>query len=170
MKGPLRSQGGPQSLVAPVRVLLKEDVYLTPGREYLVQGIIDCYLVNCDAIFSPHAIGLSKRNILAANAIVNISKSSVPVRLVNIGENDIKLYQNTQLGYIEHFEQRPYRVRQMNVQSQREIQQKVKTLFQKSFSDLQTIEASKLKEILGEFIDVFSVEKMDIGCAKGVFH
>jgi hypothetical protein len=54
MKGPLRRQGGPQSLVTPARVLLKEDVYLTPGREYLVQGIIDCDLVNCDAIFTPH--------------------------------------------------------------------------------------------------------------------
>jgi transposase InsO family protein len=118
-------------------------------------------------LFIPNILPLARRNIVAANAIVDPSGPYIPVRVFNVGDTERRLYKSTCLGEID-LELSYHKVRKMSERKNTDAN------FIKAFANnlecLPRAEATKLTDILIEYEDIFSKDKMDIGCVKNVVH
>jgi len=171
---PLRSrdESSNESKAPLVRIVLREDVRLERGKEYFVCGEVDkSSEVAGSMLFSPNVFNLSKRSVIAANAVISVSNGSCPVRVYNVSNEAVNLYRGTHLGDLEDYH---------SVKSVCKLNESPNSLpintekFLRQFNDqLSKIPPSERKEITDifiEFSDVFSRSKFDIGLAKDVEH
>jgi transposase InsO family protein len=170
MMGPSRSQGEPQCKSAPVRVIVVDDIEIPVGQERIVGGRVESSILSGECLFCPFITGLNKRELIAAYALVNASCSTIPIRLMNTGDKDKKIYKNTHVGYIEQVNSQPQPIFHLRNLSSNEASELVDAFFKSEFESLLPHEATTLKKLLAEFIDIFSKNKMDIGCVENVFH
>lgn len=124
-------------------------------------------LVN--AIFSPYTEKLSQRGLLAATALVNPNNDTIPVRVMNLSDKSVRLYKNTKLGFIDSVEvKRDENLRHIDSNNELESQNDLHSL--KIGDSIPSTQAQEVKDLLNEFQDVFSRNKLDIGCCNQVKH
>ena len=95
-------------------VILSDDVYLEPKKEYLIFCAIDKTQHNTNTyMFTPYMEKNEKKNIVAATSIVAPNEGIIPVRVMNCDKVGLKLYMNTVIGKVENLieEHNAYRLR-----------------------------------------------------------
>lgn len=149
------------------------DVHLERAGEYLIKGSVvepeNWFAETKALVFSPDTNNLLRRNIIAAPALVECGKcGAVPVRILSA--EPVTLYKGTRLGTVETC---PTTAAVNSIGIGDPWIQKTGDplrLFQNQLDKMPPKYAEIMKPILSEFSDVFSVTKMDIGCAVGVEH
>jgi transposase InsO family protein len=145
---------------------------LEEGGEYLVRGHIvgdkAALRLIRDGVFYPCQWKLEKRNIMAAHAIIDCQQIFCPVRLMNIGNQDVRLYKGMVLGEVEELCKGQKRLCQLKDNSV--TQTNLLKLFEKRRECLPLEDRKRLEQILHDFNDVFSKSKFDIGVARNTKH
>lgn len=122
----------------------------------------------CEGTFFPLTPALGKREMLAATAIVDYSEDFIPVRVINLSSLRKGLYKGTCLGVVEPSS--PEILHTCRNMRDHGSALDVEQTFRKDFESLSPTEAKQLRDILTEYSDVFSRDKMDLGCVQGVWH
>ena len=158
-------------------MLLSEDVWLEGGREYFVRGDIQSENVlnihGGAAVFRPQADNLAKRELMGAHAIVDTQNGTCPVRLMHVGHEKLHLFKGTHLGNVEPCIFGESRIRQCQNGNESDLRMKaarLQSMFVDQMKHLLPVEKRHFKEILSDFVDVFSYSKFDLGLAKDVVH
>ena len=162
-----------------INVTLNEDTILQPFSEYLVECNInpnDRYCSCDDFIFTPYNDKLSERFVLAATGVVKPIKGLIPVRVINLSGDNVKLYKMTKLGFLERAKEiknDKQKLRRIQEQADcvdnnghlKDIIDKVK-----SNKNLSRQQISEVVALLNNYSELFSKNKMDIGLTKIVEH
>ena len=158
----------------PVSVVLDEDVWLEAGKEYFVRGkVSDATDMAESFVFVPNKANLWKRELVAAHAIVDISRGYCPVRIICLAEDRTHFFKGTCLGTIETLTSvstsNCLKMGKETKLSHSNVDQ-LKTIYKKELSQLTPEDQSRFLFILVNYSDVFSCSKFDIGLAQGVQH
>lgn len=159
-----------------LRVIVSEDVWLDAGREYFVRGeVIGRTEIQSEGdvfTFWPRMEKLLERGLVCAHAVVDVVGGCCPVRLMNVGNERLRLYKGTHLGAIDTYRMGVGCCRGLQVdtgnllQSQANLHQ----IFAEQMKSLEPAERKQLEEVLKEYADVFSQSKFDIGLATDAQH
>jgi len=154
-------------------VIVDESVILETCGEYLVRGrLTGDICTDNDLFFTTDRHRLSKRNVLAADALYSGSQlidNIVMIRLINPMIERNVLYKGTKLGRIGAI------VKVNNVSMLDNIQRKdsnqvVMEILDRHRELMGSIEYKQLKQILGEFKEIFSQSSTDVGLIKEFQH
>lgn len=154
-----------------VRVM--ENEVVEAYHECLIPCVIDthCGTSLDNLLFSPDNEKLACRGLLAAFSLVKPLSGCFPVRLINNGETDIRLFKNTILGSLEEY--------QISIDTPIRQIHEIKpatTSATKPFhdynmcQDMSERELVTVKQLINEFSDIFSKNKFDIGRCPEVKH
>ena len=153
-----------------VNVCVNEDTVLQPFCEYLVEGNIEG-----EFLFSPYNDKLSMRSVLGAVSVVKPLKGLIPVRVINLSENEVKLFKNTRLGYLEHAREisaNEVHMRLIDKDSRVGDQSHLKGIIEKVKSNVNLSKAqiTQVIELLRTYSNLFSKSTMDIGLCDVAQH
>jgi transposase InsO family protein len=156
-----------------IKILVEEDVWLEGGHEYVIRGEIRERSSSTGyGLFVPDMKNLLKREIVAAHAIVNCSSEHCPIRIMYMGSKRLHLYNGTCLGTIEPVERCDKVCRNIRAVDDKQNGQmeKLEKIFQNDLCNLPEDDSQRLRDILREYQDVFSISKFDVGLAQDVEH
>ena len=143
-----------------------------------VESIIICKLqgsklTDFSAVFEPFKDKLASLGVIAASAIVKIQDGKLPMRLINIKEETVKLFKNTTVGFVYKYESEQCEQMRLINEYDRDIKLKenenevshIQSLFDQidSNNQLTAVEKKECKELISEYKDCFAVNKQDIG-------
>ena len=152
---------------------MDEVVQLVTCGEYLIRGkVIGDLSRNTDLLFTADRFRLSKRNVLAADALYNgcqLVDNVVMVRVINPMVNRNVLYKGTKLGRIEAVSSVNYVNMLDNIQG-KDDNQVITEILDSHKELIGKEEYTELKKILTEFKDIFSQSSTDVGRIKGFQH
>lgn len=154
-------------------VIIVKDIHLEKAGEYIIQGVAterkDQHHSQEDGIFSPDVTNLMKRNTVAATSLVKRNEfGMIPVRILTA--EPTTLYRGTRLGVLERYGNDAM-VNSIGIDdSMFESDKNVISLFKDQLKELPPNHAKIVEGILNEYHDVFSLSKMDLGCAVDVEH
>jgi transposase InsO family protein len=155
-------------------VLLDENVWLEGGQEYFVRGRLlkgESISRVSEGVFQPNVVGLSKRGLAGAHALVDISRQYCPVRIVNSSNARLQLYKNTCLGEVELLDgSNALCYSTQKCQNNPSNMQYLQKVFENDITSLPEGDRPYLIKILSEFSDIFSQSKFDIGVAHQAEH
>ena len=162
------------------RVALAETTVIPPKHEIIVEGKAR---IKNRGIFSSSINGVfepKKRHneVLIARELVNSDDGRMPVRMVNLSDENVTIYKNTIIGTLEPNEppllcsfggsrsQPPACVASVNTSRASEILSKINL----DETVVEGNEKEKLIQLITEYQDVFSLGSNDIGRADKVKH
>lgn len=150
-------------------ICLEEDVY-----EFFVRGKVistkDKNVESDSFVFFPEERMWIERGIALAKAIVQVEEQYVPVKLIKAESAKMVLRRGTKVGYLEKLNVEDGYYENANVMVT-QLGKEDKTAWEESqFDKLARDERHKLLEVLKEYEDVFSKDKMDIGCTHLIEH
>ena len=187
---------------------LKTDV-LSPNEEYVIVCKVNYPLQprNEEYIFQPNAEKLAIKGILSAVALVKNIDNTIPVRVRNMSDEDIRIFPKTKIGIVETFnvhkdhvrtidkpndiakyyqdKRREHPVRTYATPTNRctgrpnttTSKTKPHTAHENSNlnnidinQDLTDLQKCEVNELLNEYNDIFSRDKLDIGLCELVKH
>ena len=147
-----------------VNVYLYDDVTCEGAHEYLVTGYIEHFeniLTDSSYIFSPDRENLARREVMAAYGLVTPRENYIPVRIYLPNGDSRRLYKGTRLGKLEIVENTIANDSFYRVTDNAETnQQEFLSRFKLSNSN------SNLTDLLWDYRDIFSKEKMDLGLSE----
>ncbi|KAK3086913.1 hypothetical protein FSP39_025347 [Pinctada imbricata] len=148
--------------------------------EVVVPGFVDRDMETCDQgrdlVFEPSTEFMEKNSVLVASAIVNtVNRVTVPIRILNPTEQDVKLYPETMIGEMEScevFDFDDVNKEEITVQTTKEdnIPEHLKELYEESIVNLKKEEREKFREFLWKFQDTFSRHEWDLGQTTLINH
>ena len=164
--------------VSCCRIVVSEKVIIPPESETIVPGKvidgIDRYSVG---ILEPYEHFEVIKGILVARTAVDLNKNVVPIRMANLGKEPCEVYENTVAAVfetVEIHETYAEKVRtskvEVSTESQTEIPDHLKDLYDKSRVHLSLEQTDKLAEVLIKHQSVFSKSPHDLGCIDLVEH
>lgn len=158
-----------------VNVYVDETVVLEKCGEYLLRGRVAQKSVQaCNDIsylYTSDRNRLSKRNILAAEALYNgssLSSGYVMIRIINPLKQPNIIYKGTKLGKLEVLEVNDLYVIDNGCEKKNlEIIDDIIRVHSKSLS---TVEIQSLSKLITKFQSIFSKSSTDVGLIKGYQH
>ena len=88
------------SIPDPAAVILCDDTEI-PGRHEVIRRAKVKGVFLAESIVEPN-VSLAEKGILVARTFVSPNRQTVPVQIINPGEDTIKLYGGTNIGHLEH--------------------------------------------------------------------
>ena len=160
-----------QFLFFDVCMLKTEIVHLNEEKNISVTCPYPCS-ENCVAIFTPLNEKLSKKGVLCASSISEVSENEtgIPIRVINMSDKPITLFKDMKIGCIEIMDSgtdiETIQFLEENCDSAKfDVTEKVgigKSLSRSEFE--------QLTALLREYPDIFSTHKMDLGLCDIVKH
>lgn len=156
-------------------MIVDEVVVLNTCGEYLVRGKLTSDIwTDTDLLFTADRYRLSKRNVLAADALYDGSQlinNIVMIRLINPMIKRNILYKGTKLGKIGPVTKVGLdAVNMLDNNEEKGSERVVTEILDRHRELIGSSEFRELKSILGEFSDIFSQSSTDVGCVKGFQH
>ena len=157
-----------------------ENSVLEPMSEYVIECFLNCFTNNPDFptfVFLPYNDKLAKKHVLAATSIVKPVNGLIPVRLINLSEDNIKIDKNTKIGDLEPAKEMEMSgktnglriLKQENscqdISHIKDILEKVKLN-----SNLSHDQIKRVSDLISDYSSLFSRNKMDIGLCKTIEH
>ena len=160
-----------------VRVQGKRVFRVPGGTMKLVAATCSQHHVGNDALFEPLSGGLPA-GLLASPALVQLTRGTVYIPIVNVGVNDVVLYPRTVIGTLSyaHVVGQPTGVTELDGQVSATVSsQTVPTSLQEKIgaldlSALSEQEQSKVRSLLQKHRSVFSAHDGDLGCTNLISH
>ncbi len=159
-----------------MEVILDETIVLEECGEYLIRGKICCKTGELrrndhDVLFMSNRDKLSRKNILAADALYetsNLSNGYLMIRVINpILKRNI-IYKGTKLGKLTDY--RDERVFMFDNVCEKNNDDVVNEILTLHAGCLSSEEYSSLKDVLIEYKAIFSRSSTDVGLVKGFKH
>jgi hypothetical protein len=159
-------------------ISVNEDVCLDSGEEYIIPGVANAEEDRSENYFFEAAKEkMLERGLLVANAVVKGNSKNVPIRIINVSEESVKLYKHTKLGILEQVEvmeaSNTY-VRNIKIASGSNdcAQHHMKCMYDKidKIPTLSVEEKNRAKSLLTGYSDIFSISKNDFGLCKALKH
>ena len=155
-------------------VVVDENVVLKTCGEYLIRGRLNGDLItNTDLLFTADRYRLSKRNLLAADALYDgcqLGERVVMIRIINPMIKRNVLYKGTKLGRIGEIPVPKENVNVLDNVQKKDKRQVLTEILDDHRELIGKTEYEELKKILNEFEDIFSQSSTDVGCIKGFQH
>ena len=154
-------------------------LFETTVLERMEECIVSCYVSSStvcdmsDAIFLPDQDKLVKLGLIGAAAIVRSKNNKIPVRIINVSDENRTIYKNTKLGFLEilctEIEEKN---RMLHVSTMEEGFEGLNLVFRgiNTNDNLTVDEKITVKKLFQNYQGVFSANKMDLGCCKAVKH
>lgn len=146
---------------------------MTECGEYMVRGKLS-NPINCanDVLFTPNNFKLSKKNIMAADALYfgpHLENQLLMVRIINPMMKHNVIYKGTKLGCMSVLSD-CYSVNMFDNTAEKTKHEIIQEILDRHVADIGKMEYQCLKEILNEYKNVFSQSSTDVGNIKGFKH
>ncbi|MCG8045657.1 MAG: reverse transcriptase domain-containing protein, partial [Candidatus Thiodiazotropha endolucinida] len=157
------------------RVAVLESTKLPPECEIIVKGRpLDRFDRDSTGIVEATECFVNRSGLIVARALVSLEAGTVPIRILNLGEEPIFLRKNTVAAIYEPVEtERLEKVNSLSTSgnsSEGEAYQHIDELLLQSSSNLTESQKQSLKVLLYEYKDQFSKSSHDLGCTNLVEH
>lgn len=156
-----------------LRVIIDEDVVAEGAVEYLVRGRVQSAAKDREGVFVGNASFMTKFEVLVANSIVTCSDDFIPVRLMFSSPSKVCMSRGTHIGDIHLFSDKDgytENVRNIGVSFDDNRESSVMEKFETQLRELPRDQEGVMREIISEFLDVFSKNKFDLGFNCAVEH
>lgn len=156
---------------------MEHTIIIDKNEEVNVLASIDSDVLSVsEIIFQPYKDKLSEIGILAANSIAFVSRGGrIPIRLYNTTDDKITVYKGTKLGYVEipdilEVEQNKT-LKTLNSKTEfNHIQVIIDDIEKDVINKINVNDKKTIINIIKNFSDAFSKNKMDIGCCPLIKH
>jgi hypothetical protein len=110
------------------------------------------------------------KEVVGANALVTPKNGYIPVRLLTGTKSPIKIYRDTKIGYIEPLINDTQGLKFRSIQLEKLPQdlrpENILSHFREQLNRMSPADAKVMSEILLDYHDIFSRNRMDIGCSN----
>lgn len=160
-------------------VSVKQNVKLKPNHEHIVYCVSSHPKnIKSDAVIMPDNFELNKKGLFGAYCLVKVESNELPLKIINLSDRDVYLQKNTKMGTLELVEEEAKShqndVIRMLEKSDDELMSKDQfnlLVNEISSNPNLTVEEKQMAlTTIKNYKDVFSINKMDIGCCKEVKH
>ena len=172
------------------RIAIQEDITVPPCSELIAPGRALGPISNtCTALVEPNPKFVGKYEIFIARELVNPCRGDLPIRLMNISDDEIKIHKNSIVAHMEEVETLNVGTQEVetlgmgtqNVGSiqignpdtqmeELELPEHLFNLFQESSKELGESDKIGLKNLLLKYRDSFSKSSQDMGLTDIVEH
>lgn len=144
------------------RVVLNETNVIPAGSEMVLQGkVLDRECAPESGLLIPAEKFAEKYNLVIGKAVVNPTNENVPIRVLNVSDQPIKVYQRTLVGHCEAVTVDA--TLSPKVQTDSRVPDYLKTLLAESCVNLDDNQSKVLEAFLSENRDVFAANKEALG-------
>ena len=151
-----------------VRVVLHNTIKILKNEEATVLASVDSDIFSLrEVLFSPYKDKLADKGVMAANSISFVRESGkIPVRIINLKNEDVTIFKNTRLDCIESVSkeddaQKINRIYDDN--GSRHIKCITDAIMNRDSIDIDIESKKAVIKIITEFKEIFSKDNYDIG-------
>lgn len=158
-------------------VIPQNSAIIVPGR------YLDSIFKQTSALLEATQKLIDKHEVLVVKCVINPSMGTIPLRFLNISESDYKLHDGTIVATIQAVEEcsdyntheRAYNVSEIKVdesesRNENELPESLRSLYERSNSNLDQTQCEALENLLTELKDTFPHSSNDLGRTSLVKH
>ena len=157
------------------KISLAEDIEIPPFCEYITPAKVD--RISKVGIIEPNQSFVEKYEILISHSLVNMDGDKVPVRFMNLKDESMKLYKNTQIATVDCAEildeEETETIQTLNAQTQtlyNHLPDHLQCIVDKVPKEVSQEQKQKLEKLLLEFLNSFSISSNDKGLTELIEH
>ena len=160
------------------KISLAEDIEIPPFCEYITPAKVDNpFFKDKVGIIEPNQSFVEKYEILIPHSLVNMDGDKVPVRFMNLKDESIKLYKNTQIATVNCAEildeEETETIQTLNAQTQtlyNHLPDHLQCIVDKVPKEVSQEQKQKLEKLLLKFQNSFSISSNDKGLTELIEH